>query len=81
MEFFGGGTEHWRVAKGRRTLNLRQETADPIVGALTLREARDRLRNGMRRIAELKRGREIRMEKKPYGMGWQRDLPDFRDYG
>jgi hypothetical protein len=58
MEYFGGGTEQWQVAKARRTLNLRQETADPIVGALTLREARDRLRNGMRRIAELAKALE-----------------------
>jgi 5-methylthioadenosine/S-adenosylhomocysteine deaminase len=58
MEFFGGGTEQWQVANAKRTLNLKQETADPIVGALTLREARDRLRNGMRRIAGLAKALE-----------------------
>jgi 5-methylthioadenosine/S-adenosylhomocysteine deaminase len=36
-------------------LNLTQETANPVVGALRLGEARDRLREGMDRLPELAR--------------------------
>ena len=48
MGRFGPGTESWRVAGRERLLNLAQETADPAVGALTLRAARDRLAREMR---------------------------------
>ena len=53
MERFGPGTEPWRVGSADRLLNLAQEAADPVVGALTLGEARDRLRDGLRRLPEL----------------------------
>ena len=53
MERFGPGTEPWRVGSADRLLNLAQEAADPIVGALTLGEARDHLRDGLRRLPEL----------------------------
>jgi hypothetical protein len=53
MEHFGPGTEEWEVGGAQRVLNLKQKTADPIVGALTLAEARDRLTDGMDRLPEL----------------------------
>jgi hypothetical protein len=53
MDAFGGGTEEWTVGRARRIVNLRQETADPVVGELTLEQARDRLRAGLRNLAEL----------------------------
>lgn len=53
MSHFGPGTESWRIGQARRILNLAQENVDPAVGALTLREARDRLRDGLRRLPEL----------------------------
>src|SRR5215208_975015 len=55
MGSFGQETERWRVGSAERVLNLSQETADPVVGTLTLREARDRLRDGLSRLPELAR--------------------------
>ncbi|CAA9487361.1 MAG: hypothetical protein AVDCRST_MAG05-1686 [uncultured Rubrobacteraceae bacterium] len=49
----GSGTERWRVGSAERVLNLAQETANPVVGTLKLDEARDRLREGLRRLPEL----------------------------
>jgi 5-methylthioadenosine/S-adenosylhomocysteine deaminase len=63
MRHFGPGTEPWTVARSRRTLNLAQETADPVVGALSLREARDRLRQGLLRLREL----ALALEQPPAG--------------
>jgi cytosine/adenosine deaminase-related metal-dependent hydrolase len=53
MRRFGGPAEDWRVGRAQRQLNLKQETADPVVGELTLRAARDRLADAMRRLPEL----------------------------
>lgn len=53
MKRFGDGSEEWTVGKAKRVLNLKQETADPIVGALTLSQARERLSDGLKRLAEL----------------------------
>src|SRR5215208_2005947 len=36
MGSFGQETERWRVGSAERVLNLSQETADPVVGTLTL---------------------------------------------
>ncbi len=58
MNLFGAGTESWRVGGKVRNLNLAQQTADPIVGALKLGEARDRLVDGMQRLPELARNLE-----------------------
>jgi cytosine/adenosine deaminase-related metal-dependent hydrolase len=55
MSSFGPGTERWQVGSAERVLNLSQVNADPVVGALTLREARDRLRDGLNRLPELAR--------------------------
>jgi cytosine/adenosine deaminase-related metal-dependent hydrolase len=55
MGTFGPGTERWRVGSAERVLNLAQQTANPVVGALRLSEARDRLREGMARLPELAR--------------------------
>ena len=55
MASFGPWTERWRVESAERVLNLSQESADPAVGALTLREARDRLRDGLANLPELAR--------------------------
>jgi len=60
MKHFGNGTEKWNVGRAKRILNLEQETADPIVGALTLRKARDRLKEGMQKLSELARELEHR---------------------
>jgi cytosine/adenosine deaminase-related metal-dependent hydrolase len=60
MGSFGPVTERWRVGSAERALNLSQESADPVVGALTLREARDRLRGGLNRLPELAREPAVR---------------------
>jgi len=58
MGHFGAGSEPWRVGSAVRVLNLTQQDADPVVGALKLADARDRLRDGMRRLPELARNVE-----------------------
>lgn len=53
MQPFGSGTEPWSVGRARRVLNLAQATADPVVGALTLKTAQARLEDGLQRLPEL----------------------------
>ena len=60
MGSFGPVTERWRVGSAERALNLSQESADPVVGALALREARDTLRDGLSRLPELARQLALR---------------------
>src|ERR687897_640141 len=60
MGSFGLVTERWRVGSADRALNLSQESADPVVGALALREARDTLRDGLSRLPELARQLALR---------------------
>src|ERR671913_28391 len=60
MGSFGLVTERWRVGSAERALNLSQESADPVVGALALREARDTLRDGLSRLPELARQLALR---------------------
>jgi 5-methylthioadenosine/S-adenosylhomocysteine deaminase len=55
MNAFGLGTEGWQVGSADRVLNLAQKSANPVVGALSLREARERLRDGLGHLPELAR--------------------------
>jgi 5-methylthioadenosine/S-adenosylhomocysteine deaminase len=49
----GEGLEEVRVGGRERVLNLRQQTADPAVGTLSLAEARDRLTEALRDLKQL----------------------------
>lgn len=53
MERFGGGMERRKVGRSERVLNLAQAEQDPMVGALSLSAAEARLKDGLRRLAEL----------------------------
>lgn len=53
MEKFATVTEELQVGESNRMLNLSQESSDPLVGALTLQEAQDRLRAGMAQLPQL----------------------------
>lgn len=53
MDRFGAGTERWKVGRSPRVLNLAQAAADPVVGALTLRAAQERLEDGLNRLRDL----------------------------
>lgn len=53
MRRFSDPTEEWQVGRAKRQFNLEQETADPVVGKLTLAKARDRLIDAMQRLPEL----------------------------
>ena len=53
MERFGADVETLHVGRAQRALNLKQATADPVVGAVSLAEATERLADGLRRIPEL----------------------------
>lgn len=53
MEPFGPGTERLDVGGAARLLDLSEASADPVVGALQLSEARDRLTDGLHRLPEL----------------------------
>jgi cytosine/adenosine deaminase-related metal-dependent hydrolase len=53
MDLFSDETEDIKVGSSNRKLNLLEEGADPIVGALTLAAAEAILRDGLLRIKEL----------------------------
>jgi 5-methylthioadenosine/S-adenosylhomocysteine deaminase len=53
MASFGVGTEAWRVGRAERLLNLEDEAADLDIHPLTLHQASERLREGLRRLPEL----------------------------
>ena len=53
MDDFGPGTESITVHRSKRILNLTQEAADPLVGALTLTEAIRRLKTAMHNLPQL----------------------------
>lgn len=53
MAKFSGAVESLKVGESRRAMNLQQATADPVVGAVSLAEARDRLADGLTRLPEL----------------------------
>jgi 5-methylthioadenosine/S-adenosylhomocysteine deaminase len=60
LERLGADGEELTVGGRRRALNLRQVTADPIVGKLRFREARDRLTDALARLKELRLEQERR---------------------
>jgi len=70
MSRFTTGTETWRVGGTKRLLNLADEDADPIVGAVTLREAKRRLKDGLRRLRELAFELENPSREIPRGDAW-----------
>jgi 5-methylthioadenosine/S-adenosylhomocysteine deaminase len=53
MDKFAGEVEDLEVGQSKRSLNLQQAAADPVVGALSLTEATDRLTDGLKRLPEL----------------------------
>jgi cytosine/adenosine deaminase-related metal-dependent hydrolase/C-terminal processing protease CtpA/Prc len=53
MNKFGTGTEEVKVGGSRRTLNLAEPSADPLVGAESLTHATAVLADGMARLPEL----------------------------
>jgi 5-methylthioadenosine/S-adenosylhomocysteine deaminase len=53
MARFTGPVESLRVGPSKRSLNLQQATADPVVGAISLSEATERLIDGLKRLPEL----------------------------
>ena len=55
MQRLGPISEELRVGRAKRALNLRQDTADPVVGELTLAEATARLESGMAALPVLAR--------------------------
>jgi 5-methylthioadenosine/S-adenosylhomocysteine deaminase len=58
LERLGAPGEEVTVGGRKRALNLKQETADPVVGALTFAEARDRLRDALANLKELRKQQE-----------------------
>jgi len=60
LERLGAPGEQVTIGGRRRALNLKQETADPIVGKLSLGEARDRLGDALANLKELRRRQEER---------------------
>jgi 5-methylthioadenosine/S-adenosylhomocysteine deaminase len=53
MTKFGSDFETFRIGSSTRAINLRQASADPVVGELSLAEAREQLTDGLRRLPEL----------------------------
>jgi 5-methylthioadenosine/S-adenosylhomocysteine deaminase len=53
MSKFAGAVETLRVGQSARALNLKEAAADPIVGAVSLADAIERLADGLRRLPEL----------------------------
>jgi 5-methylthioadenosine/S-adenosylhomocysteine deaminase len=53
VEGFDQNAEDWDVGGEPRKFSLAEDTADPDVGALTLREAYEKLADGLNRLPEL----------------------------
>jgi hypothetical protein len=53
MAKFGGDVETLRVGASTRAINLKQTTSDPLVGVLSVAEARDRLVDALARLPDL----------------------------
>lgn len=58
MQRLARGGEAFSVGGSARMIDLTDAAADPIVGAVSLADARDRLADGMRRLPELARAME-----------------------
>jgi len=58
MKKLGGAGEAVRVGGKARTVNLEDANADPLIGAITLSEARERLSDALGRLPELARDLE-----------------------
>jgi len=63
MASLGANGESIRVGGRLRILNLKQRTADPVVGGITLADARDTLKDALRRLPELAREQEAAPER------------------
>ncbi len=53
MKHFGKGSENWEIGRSQRILNLNQETLDPAVGAISLRDSRTKLKDGLKNLPHL----------------------------
>ena len=58
MKKLGGAGETVRVGGKPRMVNLREANADPVIGAMTLSAARERLSDALQRLPELARDLE-----------------------
>ncbi len=58
MMHFGPGTENWQVGRAACSLNLGGEASDPAIENLSLRDASDRLRDGLQQLPKLARDLE-----------------------
>jgi cytosine/adenosine deaminase-related metal-dependent hydrolase len=56
---FGSGFETLEVGRSSRALNLKQASADPVVGAVSLADATARLTDGLQRLPELDGSRSV----------------------
>ncbi len=58
MKNFGNGSENWKLGRAKRILNLNQETQDPAVGSISLKNAKDLLSNGLKNLTALSKDLE-----------------------
>ena len=60
MKNFGPGSENWKVGNSQRILNLNQDTLDPAVGAISLKESMNRLKDGLKNLSKLSKELETK---------------------
>jgi cytosine/adenosine deaminase-related metal-dependent hydrolase len=60
MKNFGAGSENWRIGRSARLLNLNQDTLDPAVSAISLKEAMNKLKDGMKNLPKLSKELETK---------------------
>lgn len=73
--FLGEESERLQLGGSSRGLYLEQESVDPIVAAISFREAVDRLEDGLSRLAELARHLEDAAGSVPTALGGSRGIP------